>query len=253
MQDQPLGSDLNALIEKYEACQGYGIRDEMLEFGRGFRIFTGNYHDLRKELDRAKNPQLWPSLWDEKKKYERDRFNTEIARLLLNFATAAKALVDNTRNFMNGNYTGTNFRKAYQEHIAQKFASDPLVQFIHNLRNYMLHKSFFAAEIIKIESEEGLMFMSYVALMPIRLRAWNEWQAARPYVEALDDKTSLQDVIDLYWNKVMETWKWYGVQLGQENREALVEMAKLEDRIRELDPHWESGYGATYTAKSSSA
>jgi hypothetical protein len=115
----------------------------------------------------------------------------------------------------------------------------------------MLHKSFYAASLIKIESEEGLIYMSYVALMPDRLRKWDEWKGARPYIDALDDRTSLQEVIEIYWKKVMETWKWYGVQLGQENHEALGEMARLEDRIREIAPYWESGYGAAYTAKSS--
>jgi hypothetical protein len=243
--------ELQARIEEYEACVGYQIRDSMHEFGAGYYIFTGNYNQLKNALVKAKEPQFWPRLWDKRYKYERDQFNTEIARLLLNFATAAKALVDNTRNFMKANYSSTKFRKEYQARIDQIFAPDPLIQFIHNLRNYMLHKSFFAAELIKCESEEGLIYKSYVALMPDRLRAWENWQDARPYVDALDDKTDLQEVIRVYWHTVMETWKWYGPQLGKENHEALLEMARLEDRIREVDPSWESGYGATYTAQNS--
>jgi hypothetical protein len=53
MQDQPDCSELQALIEKYEACEGYKICAEIAEFGRGYRIFTGNYHALRHFLLRA--------------------------------------------------------------------------------------------------------------------------------------------------------------------------------------------------------
>lgn len=38
-------------------------------------------------------------------------------------------------------------------------------------------------------------------------------------------------------------------RLGEEHREAFIEMAMLEDRVREVDPNWESGYGVTMSLK----
>ena len=142
MQDRTRDDELRAWIEEYTACEGYRTRDAILDFGMGYKIFSGNYGQLKRELERARDPKLWLHLWDEKHRYKREQFNTEIARRLLNFVAAAKALVDNTRNFMSANYSGTDFRKEYQAHVDQELAPDPLVQFIHNLRNYMLHKSF---------------------------------------------------------------------------------------------------------------
>jgi hypothetical protein len=251
MPDRTRDDELRALIEQYEACEGYRIRGAILEFGRGYEIFVRNHSQLSTALDRGRDPKTWQLLWDDRYKYKREQFDAEIARLLLNFVAAAKALVDNTRNFMDG-YSGTEFRKEYQARVDTEFVPDPLVQFIHYLRNYMLHKSFFAASLIKIESQ-GLVYKSYVALMPDRLQEWDEWNStARRYLDTLDDQTNLQEVINLYRNKVMQTWKWYGPWLGQVHYEALSEMARLEDRIRGVDPNWVSGYGASYTAKGSS-
>jgi hypothetical protein len=250
MQDRTRDDERQALIQQYKNCEGYSIRGAILEFGRGYRIFTGNYGQLFNALDKARDPKTWPPLWDDKQKFKREQFDEEIARLLLNFVAAAKALVDNTRNFMD-DYSDTDFRKEYQARIDQEFVPDPLVQFIHDLRNYMLHKSFFAASLIKIESQ-GLVYKSYVALTPDRLREWDKWNAtARRYLDTLDGQPDLQEVINLYRNKVMQTWQWYGPWLGQVHHDALAEMARLEDRIREIDPNWVSGYGASYTAKSS--
>jgi hypothetical protein len=50
----------------------------------------------------------------------------------------------------------------------------------------------------------------------------------------------------------MQLWMWLGPRLGQEHIEAFREMAILEDRIKETDPKWKSGYGEVHTAKSSS-
>src|SRR5215207_6883764 len=50
----------------------------------------------------------------------------------------------------------------------------------------------------------------------------------------------------------MQLWMWLGPRLGQEHIEAFREMAILEDRIREIDPKWVTGYGEVHTAKSSS-
>ena len=151
---------------------------------------------------------------------------------------------------MRAKYTGTDFEKEYQARVDQNFAYDLLSLFLEDLRNYMLHKSLFAASLILISDQSGLATQSYVALSPDKLRKRKRWsKEGRSYLDMLDDKKSLEEVIDTYREKVMGLWKWVGIRLGQEHTQAYVEMARLEDRIREIDPNWESGYGETYTAK----
>jgi len=242
--------ELQARIAEYEACEGYRIQDELRAFRTGYDIFVGNYGDLKRALAWARDPRQWPHLWDERHKYRLVRFNKEISRLLHNFVTAAKSLVEHTRNFMRSNYASTDFFEEYQARVDRYFAYDPLIQFVQDLRNYMLHKSLTAASLILKTGDGRLAEKSYVALAPNKLREWDKWTAeARPYLDGLDDERSLEEVVDAYRDKVMKLWMWFGPRLGQEHLEAYREMASLEDRIRAVDPNWESGYGGVFTAK----
>jgi hypothetical protein len=74
-----------------------------------------------------------------------------------------------------------------------------------------------------------------------------------PYLDGLDGERSLEEVVDAYRDKVMKLWMWFGPRLGQEHVEAYREMARLEDRIREVDTNWESDYGEMFTAKGSNS
>ena len=71
-------------------------------------------------------------------------------------------------------------------------------------------------------------------------------------LDTLDDQNNLKEVVQDYRNKVMQLWMWLGPRFEQEHIEAYREMARLEDRIRDIDPKWKSGYGKVYSEKSSS-
>ncbi len=252
MEDETRDDELRARINEYEACEGYKIQDELRAFRTGYDIFIGNHGDLKRALKRARDPQVWPHLWDERHRYRLVKFNREIARLLHNYVAAAKSLVEHTRNHMKARYAGTDFRNEYQARINADFKYDPLSQFLEDLRNYMLHKSLFAASLSLISDQGGLATQSYVALVPDKLREWKKWsKEGRLYLDGLDDQKNLEEVIDSYKNKVMKLWMWFGPRLGQEHLDAYRVMARLEDRIREVDPNWESGYGGVFTMKSS--
>ena len=242
--------ELQARIGEYEASEGYKLKEEIRAFRTGYDIFIGNYADLERILIQAQDPQVWPHLWDEKHRYRLVKFNREVTRLLHNFVAAAKSLVEHTRNHMRAKYAGTDFKKEYQARIDQHFTRDPLVQFVEDLRNYMLHKSLAAASLILISDQGKLATHSYVALVPEKLREWDGWtEGARPYLDTLGDQNSLKELVGAYRKKVMQLWMWLGPRLGQEHIGAFREMAILEDRIREIDPKWESGYGEVHTAK----
>ena len=161
--------ELQARIREYEASEGYKLKEEIRAFRIGYDIFIGNYADLERILIQAQDPQVWPHLWDEKHRYRLVKFNREVTRLLHNFVAAAKSLVEHTRNHMRAKYAATDFKKEYQARIDQHFTRDPLVQFVEDLRNYMLHKSLAAASLILISDQGKLATQSYVALVPEKL------------------------------------------------------------------------------------
>ena len=191
--------ELQARIREYEASEGYKLKEEIRAFRIGYDIFIGNYADLERILIQAQDPQVWPHLWDEKHRYRLVKFNREVTRLLHNFVAAAKSLVEHTRNHMRAKYAATDFKKEYQARIDQHFTRDPLVQFVEDLRNYMLHKSLAAASLILISDQGKLATHSYVALVPEKLSEWDGWtEGARPYLDTLGDQNSLKELVGAY-------------------------------------------------------
>ncbi len=63
----------------------------------------------------------------------------EVTRRVHNFVAAALTLVEHTRIFMRKNYSDTPILDRYQTKIDADFKDEPLVQFVQNLRNYILH------------------------------------------------------------------------------------------------------------------
>jgi hypothetical protein len=249
-QERSRDEELRVRIEEYEACEGFKIRIELRAFRTGHDIFLGNYGELKKALAQGQDPRVWPYLWDPKHRDRVVQYNREIARLLHNYVTAVKSLVEHTRNFMRAKYAGKVFLKEYQDRIDKDFKHDPLSQFLEDLRNYVLHKNIFAASLTLRASGEGYARGSHVALDVAQIRGWKRLSPeGRKYLETLADDARLEEPIDAYREKVMNFWMWIGPRLGQEHIEEFREMAILEDRIREVDPKWETGYGETYTAK----
>jgi hypothetical protein len=64
----------------------------------------------------------------------------ELTRLVFNFLSAAHARIDYTRAFVKDTYAGSAFEDAYKGYIKEKFAEDELCKFVHDLRNYIVHK-----------------------------------------------------------------------------------------------------------------
>jgi hypothetical protein len=246
--------ELQARIEAYEGCEDFKLRNELRAFRTGYDIFLGNYGELTRTLASAQDPQAWPYLWDPKHRDRVVRFNREIARVLHNYVTSVKSLVEHTRNFMRAKYKGTEFLKEYQDRIDRDFKEDPLSQFLEDLRNYVLHKNIFAASLTLKGDNQGYISGSHVALDVAGLREWKRLSPeARAYLDTLPDEARLEDAINAYKTKVTKFWTWLGARLGQEHTETFKEMAILEDRIGDVDPNWESGYGETYTAKGRSS
>lgn len=147
--------ELLARIGEYEACEGFRIMYEVRAFRTSYDIFIGNYGELKRALKTAQDPQVWPHLWDARRRERLLRFNKEIARLLHNYVAAVKSLVEHTRNAIREKYANTRFFAEYQDRITRDFANDPLIQFVQDLRNYMLRKNLHAAS-LTLEFGEGM-------------------------------------------------------------------------------------------------
>lgn len=68
-----------------------------------------------------------------------DEIIYEFSRLLINFVSMAKAVVDVNRVLVREWFGETVFLNRYQNEVDKRFANNPLVAFVHDIRNYALH------------------------------------------------------------------------------------------------------------------
>ncbi len=105
-----------------------------------FNIFSGNYLELKKACEIVENPDIGLKLMSEPMKGAGVQAHMEVMRLFHNFLASAKSLVDHTRAFVDDHYAGTAFKQGYDQKVQAELASDPLIKFIQDLRNHMLHR-----------------------------------------------------------------------------------------------------------------
>jgi len=220
-----------------------------------YDIFIGNYADLKELLESVKDPNVYLVLWEQSNYHLRTRLNREVARRLQNYVASAKALVEHTRRVVRKKYKGTEFMKEYQQQVDVNFKDSSLAQFVEDLRDYMLHRSSLAAYPTLVRRTEihelGKSEESYMALSVKSLRKWGDWsKLGREYLHGLDEGANLEEVVDAYRDKVMRFQTWYGPKLGEHHRDDFIEMARLEDLIRDVEPEWMSIYGGVHTLRS---
>src|SRR6267143_1847756 len=127
-----------ALMKQLEATEGWKIRQRILFHSVSYRIFMGNYEELKNALEAYHNPDFALPLWSVTNRPQLDLFQTSIVRMLQNYVASAKSLVDHTRKFVRTYYAGTDFEKNYDSKVDEVF-HNLFCAFIMDLRDYILH------------------------------------------------------------------------------------------------------------------
>ena len=111
-------------------------------FARTFslNIFRRNAQELLAATHNVRDSDYGLQLMAVDNREASQQAHREINRFVHNFAASAMTLVEHTRNFMREHYEGTAIKIAYDDRIIATFASEPVVQFVQNLRNYFVHK-----------------------------------------------------------------------------------------------------------------
>ncbi|MGX7703289.1 hypothetical protein [Methylobacterium sp. Gmos1] len=103
-------------------------------------IFRANADELIELVRHLSDPEHGMRLMAVANKEAGTQAHREVSRRIHNFVAAAKTLVDHTRVFIEANYDQTDISKIYKMEVDSKFAKNKNVKFVHDLRNYMLHR-----------------------------------------------------------------------------------------------------------------
>ena len=239
-----LGQQLSELREQIEATEGYRIHLKIRALRRTYGVFEGNYRDLIEALDAFGRPEVFMEIWQERNRDQLDAFMNEVARLLHNFLAGAKTLVDHTRAFKNEMYKGRGFDKTYQEKMESDLSGSPVVNFVQDLRNYVLHKQLpISSATFSFTGGEGGTMTSLDSAIKLdvnKLRDWHGWTHKSPvYLEALDDKVKIKEVAEQYEAAIGSFYQWFGKQQSELHRVEFEELSDLDAQYRQVWQEWE--------------
>jgi hypothetical protein len=191
-----LEQELFELSEQIEATERHRIQAKIRGLRSSYYVFESNYRWLVRALDYFGRIEVFMDLWREDNRPKLESFIDKVTRLLHNFLASAKSLVDHTRVFKNKMTKGHRFKKVYQEKVDRDLKHSPLVCFVQDLRNYVLHKQLpIASAQLSLKGGGGTIteYGSTIKLDVNELREWDEWKPeSRMYLDSLDDKVQIR-------------------------------------------------------------
>jgi hypothetical protein len=195
-----------------------------------YAVFMPNRDELIALLDRAKNDpelaiELFQNMW---RPNVRMQFEGAVMRALHNYVASAMALVEHTRRIMRDR-SGPIVDEFERRKLA--VLDHPEIQFIQNLRNYVLHRSLpFIGHQVRVQPEPGVDATSEIRLSTRELRAWDKWSAAaRRLIDSNEDELALRPIVDVHAALVIDLNEWLIEALSKANYEALAEVNRLVD------------------------
>lgn len=198
-------------------------------------IFIMNNQELQKGLAIVQTPEIGIKLMSEAHREAGDQVHREISRLMHNFLASAKTLVDHTRAFLHEHYENTPIRNAYQARIDTEFANDEICRFVHDLRNYMLHRGLsYSKMFLTIDQVMGLRVG--IALDASTLKEWSNWSGtSKKFLMKQGEDIDPSTLFSAYYQKIMDLQTWLRDALRAYHRDDLDQLAALQSKLRSLE------------------
>lgn len=198
-----------------------------------YNIFQGNYSELQKACAIVEDQQIGLELMLQSNRVQGLQAHMEVMRLFHNFLAAAKSLVDHTRVFVDHYYDGTPFKDAYTQKIRNEIAEDPLIKFIQDLRNYMLHRGLPSGAMslsMTNNPDTGEQTMeTTVSIDKEKLLEWQNWtKGSQTFLSTAPVNIKISELSDAYGKKIETFYEWFDNKLKHYHRHDLKAFEKLQ-------------------------
>jgi hypothetical protein len=183
-----------------------------MSVGRTYQIFKGNGRELQAHLARSQDPVVSRRMWDARDRSGMDAFVSETDRVLHNYVASVTSLRDHTRRLWQKYPPGdAALTEEYERRVKDTFASAPLVQFIQDLRNYMLHRGLPGFVMTLSVSDDDDSRTVTTALKADELLQSGDWSAgAKAYLrDHAGQRIDLSAVVDQYTAVVRGFNDWF--------------------------------------------
>ena len=231
--------DPHDLAEQIVNSEAYTLQQRVASIASTYRILDSNFIRLRSLLEAFRDAEPRNPIWNIDRRYEINAAAQEAIRLLHNFLSSTKTFVDLLRVIIHRHYEDSELLGEYQQEINRRFIGDPLTQFVHGLRNYMLHFSLPVTsaemEIRADEVEGGFTITSRFILDVSALAEWDSWNdAAREYLEAQESDLDILLFSAEYHSKIEQFHVWIQRRIAEEHSTEFRWLEEMQSRLGEL-------------------
>jgi hypothetical protein len=218
------------LRDKIRNSEGIKCINRMNYHNDCISILSRNFAELSKALLHFENLNNALELMDQNNRDATEKFHNEISRLLHNFLSSGKTLIDHTRIFVNKNYSGSKIFQLYTNKIKNEFVNDGLSRFIQDLRNFILHRGLPYTGLILKPDLKTTVYLDRDLMLD-----WDKWTTlSRNYLLSQSEKIRIYDFVDAYAKKVDAFNHWLNREMKNYHEKDLKELHLLRKRYREI-------------------
>jgi len=201
------GQSWHEIASALERHPGVRVRARLDGFDFSIESFRRNTKSLVAALEPATGV-LSDEVSDWTARFQIDRMLFDAMHHLFNFVASTKALVDHSRFLYEQEYEKKGLLPEYPNEIEARFKNDGLVDFVHALRNVLLHIGHVGLTHVKRFGSAGIIGTFVVPSEPLL-----EWRklpaAARAWILSAPATINLLDVVHGYAQKVEDFHKWF--------------------------------------------
>ena len=211
--------------------EGYNAILENHRLANSINIFDTNYVELIQLINYMEQNIEAKKLLSLQGHKQLHMIDIELLRRLHNFVAGAKSLVDHTRRIYNKYYKHNNIFPEYTKVVRNTFATDPLSQFVQDLREYCQHYRTLSLIYVTRFTRETQEEIREVALQVEDLLSYDGWSStAKQYFHEKGDNIPISRAIQEYREKVLQFYKWF-----QEEQHRIHETALNEYKAKETE------------------
>ncbi|WP_223546767.1 hypothetical protein [Pseudomonas sp. A-B-19] len=221
-------------LKKIHECKGMRFINDQRMRTFSLNILYMNATKLIEETVKLEDPDIGVSLMFEGNRDAGEQAHREINRHIHNFVTAAKTVVDHTRVLLEERYDKDNILKKISGRISETVGIHPVCKFVHDLRNYMVHKGLPNSEMYlhatNNGADEGMHFVTGVRIKTESLWNYSGWTGpAKKYINQSNEYIDIGDFTQEYVNETRTFNDWLDATLSEHHSMDLIELSQLQE------------------------